>query len=368
MQRRSVVFLLLALSLTLLNPTTAPVSAQTAEVVTDVEQYIAQAGDSVGIACYSADNPAGGVFAHADERYPLASTIKIMILGVYAEGVASGKFDPEERVALADLDAYYLPGTDGGAHPDFLEAVTPDENSMISLSDVVYGMIRFSSNAAADYLHARMSDADFEAFYALVGIENTDSPVSLLGLFLAQDNHETGISEDDLPRDEMRASTVEWAEKYVSDAKWRRSERAYHRQNTLRYLAAGKSIIETQRVFFEKYDNFGTPDDFAKVMAILQRGDTLSATTSVIMHAALSWPMQFDDNRALFFSLGTKGGSLPGIITSAYFAHPKQNDPLVLVVFYRDLPSDRYLDWLHSFNQQQFEWYLLQHGCASLNN
>ena len=131
---------------------------------------------------------------------------------------------------------------------------------------------------------------------------------------------------------------------------------------------AGKSIIETQRVFFEKYDDFGTPDDFAKVMAILQRGDTLPATTSVIMHAALSWPMQFDDNRAKFFSLGTKGGSLPGILTGAYFAQPKQNDPLVLVVFYRDLPSDRYLDWLHSFDQQQFEFYLLQHGCASLSS
>ena len=59
--------------------------------------------------------------------YPLASTIKIMILGVYAQGVAAGKYDPEERVALAELDAYYLPGTDGGAHPDFLKAVTPDE-------------------------------------------------------------------------------------------------------------------------------------------------------------------------------------------------------------------------------------------------
>src|SRR5664279_1932444 len=97
------------------------------------------------------------------------------------------------------------------------------------------GMIRFSSNAAADYLHSRMTDADFEAFYRLLGITHTDIPVSLLGLFLAQDNHETGISKATLPRDEMRASTVEWANKYVSDAKWRYAERAYHRQNTRRY-------------------------------------------------------------------------------------------------------------------------------------
>jgi beta-lactamase class A len=351
-----------------LNSDVVPVHAQTEEVVNDIVQYIAQAGDAVGIACYPVGNPDGGIHAHADERFPLASTIKIMILGVYAEGVASGKYDPEERVSLADLDAYYLPGTDGGAHPTFLKAVTPDENSTISLSDIVYGMIRYSSNAAADYLHARMTDADFEAFYKLLGIENTDIPVSLLGLFLAQDNHETGISDATLSRDEMRASTTEWANEYVSNAKWRLAERVYHRQNTRRYLAAGKSIIDTQRIFFEKYDDYGTPSDFAKVMAALQRGDTLPATTSVIMHAALSWPMQFDDNRAIFFSLGTKGGSLPGILTSAYFAHPKQNEPVVLVVFYSDLTSDRYLNWLHSFDQQQYEWYLLEHGCSSLSS
>src|SRR4051812_14199505 len=99
MHRGSVTPLLLAVSLLLLNPIAAPVRAQTEEVVTEVEQYIAQAGATVGIACYSLGNPDGGIYAHADERYPLASTIKVMILGVYAEGVASGKFDPEERVA-----------------------------------------------------------------------------------------------------------------------------------------------------------------------------------------------------------------------------------------------------------------------------
>ena len=368
MQRGSVALFLLAVALFMLNSGSTPVRAQDIDVVTEVAQYIAQAGDSVGIACYSVNNPLGGVFAHADALYPLASTIKIMILGVYAQGVAVGEYDPDERVPLSTLDAYYLPGTDGGAHPEFLKSVTPDKNSTISLSDVVNGMIRFSSNAAADYLHARMSDADFEAFYRLLGIEHTDIPVSLLGLFLAQDNHETGISDASLSRDEVRASTVEWADKYVTDVKWRLAERIYHRQNTRRYLAVGKSIIDTQRIFFEKYDDFGTPDDFAKVMAAIQRGDTLPATTSVIMHAVLSWPMQFDDNRAIFFSLGTKGGSLPGIITGTYFAHPKQNDPIVLVVFYRDLPSDRYINWLHNFDQQQFEWYLLQHGCTSLNS
>ena len=306
-------------------------------------------------------------FSNADARYPLASTIKIMILGVYAQGAAAGRFDPTERVPLAALDAYYLPGTDAGAQPAFLEAVTPDADKTISLSEVVYGMIRFSSNAAADYLHARMTDDDFIELYRLLGIEDTDVPVSFLSLMLAQDNHETGISEATMPRDELRASAEQRADKYVNDLTWRAAERRYHRRNTMRYEAVGKSLIKTQAAFFEKYDNRGTPDDFAKVMATVQRGDTLLPTAVAVMHSVLQWPMQFENNRDHFLAVGMKGGSLPGILTGAYFAQPKGGRPLVLTVFYHDLAPDRYMEWLHSYQQQELEFYVLQHGCGWLN-
>ncbi len=357
-------WLIAVILLTVLTP---PAFAQDIDLASEVRQYIAEAGDTVGIACYPIEQPQDGYFANADQRYPLASTIKIMILGVYAQGAASGRFDPTERVPLSALDAYYLPGTDAGAQPAFLEAVTPDADNTISLSEVVYGMIRFSSNAAADYLHARMTDDDFTALYRLLGIENTDVPVSFLSLMLAQDNHEMGISEAALPRDELRASAEQWADQYVSDPAWRAAERRYHRRNTARYEALGKSLIETQAAFFEKYDNRGTPDDFAKVMATVQRGDTLLPTAVAVMHSVLQWPMQFENNREHFLAVGMKGGSLPGILTGAYFAQPKGSRPLVLAVFYHDLAPDRYVDWLHSYQQQELEFYVLQHGCDWLS-
>lgn len=338
-----------------------------AEKAAEVREYIAGAGDTVGIACYRADQPTLGVFANADQQFPLASTIKIMILGVYAQGAASGRFDPTERISLDDLDAYYLPGTDRGAHPTFLDSVQPDFNNTISLLDVVYGMIRYSSNAATDYLHARMTDADFEAFYDLMGVANTELPISILGLFLAQDNHETGISDATMDRDELRASAADWEAKYVNDAEWRARERLYHRGNTRRYLAEGLQIIPTQQAFFEKYDTRGTPNDFAHLMAALIRGDTLSATAGAVMRAVLSWPMQFETNRENFFTIGLKGGSFPGIITGAYFAQPKGGQPLVLAIFYHDLPQEQYTTWLQDFEHQELDFYVLINGCDSLS-
>ncbi|MEP7292823.1 MAG: serine hydrolase [Chloroflexota bacterium] len=345
-----------------------PVFSQDEERAAGVLEYIAEAGEDVGIACYRVDQPFNGVFTNGDERYPLASTIKVMILGVYAQGAASGRFDPTERVPLADLDLYYLPRTDGGAHPAFLADVEADEDETLSLLEVVYGMIRFSSNAAADYLHARMTDTDFEDFYALTGVINTEIPVSLLGLFLAQDNHETGISDMTMPREELRASAADWQDKYVNDAAWRAAERAYRPNASRRYLTQGIQLIPTQSAFFAKYDNRGTPEDFARVMAVVQSGEILSATAGAVMRATLSWPMQFEANRERFYTIGTKGGSLPGILTGVYFAQPKNREPLVLAVFYRNLPPDIYVTWLRSFEQQELEFYVLVNGCDALTS
>lgn len=363
-------FVLLAFALAL--PVFAQESESTddrsdADRAADVRQYIAVTGDSVGIACYPIDQSQFGVFTNADERFPLASTVKIMTLGVYARAVASGRFNPAERVPLDDLDAYYLPRTDGGAHPAFLDGVQPDANDTIALSEVVEGMIYFSSNAAADFLLARMVDADFQALYRLLGVENTDVPVSFLGLMLAQENHEIGISDADLPRDEVRAAALVWAEKYVTDPDWRAEERAYRRGgNARRYLQAGKSLIETQTAFFAVYDNEGTPGDFARAMAALVRDDVLPPRATAAMRAALSWPMRIEINRDRFVTLGKKGGSLPGTLTAAYYADPKEGDPIVLVVFYRDLPSERYLAWLRSYDQEVLEFDALLSGCGAL--
>jgi len=103
-------------------------------------------------------------------------------------------------------------------------------------------------------------------------------------------------------------------------------------------------------------------------MAELLRGNVLSATAGSVMRAALSWPMQFEANRERFFTIGLKGGSLPGILTGAYFAQPKTGVPMVLVVFYRDLPPEIYQTWLRSYAQQELEFYVLVNGCNVLSD
>ena len=53
----------------------------------------------------------------SDKKMPLASTVKIIIAIEFAQQAANGKINPEEAIALSDLSLFYIPDTDGGAHP-----------------------------------------------------------------------------------------------------------------------------------------------------------------------------------------------------------------------------------------------------------
>ena len=91
----------------------------------------------------------------ADQKFPLASTLKIMIAIEFAKQVSSGKINANELIPLADLDVYYLAGTDGNAHPNWKQSATSRgelNNNRVTLQEVARGMIRFSSNANTEFL------------------------------------------------------------------------------------------------------------------------------------------------------------------------------------------------------------------------
>src|SRR5690625_3211974 len=55
------------------------------------------------------------------ELMPLASTVKIVVAIEYAFQVEEGKLNPNELIDLSELEIYYVPNLDGGAHPAWLE-------------------------------------------------------------------------------------------------------------------------------------------------------------------------------------------------------------------------------------------------------
>ena len=104
---------------------------------------------------------------------PLASTVKILVAVEFAKQAGNSVLNENEYVPLAELDKYYLPGTDGGAHSawlDFEAASKHIKQDSIQLINVARGMILFSSNANTEYLMDRL------------GLDNIKTNTKLFGL------------------------------------------------------------------------------------------------------------------------------------------------------------------------------------------
>jgi hypothetical protein len=97
----------------------------------------------------------------------------------------------------------------------------------------------------------------------------------------------------------------------------------------------------------------GAPAEWASLMATLYASAAQATPFGTTVRAALEWPMTLPRNPDRFQRFGTKGGSLPGVITEATYVAPKHGEPTVVALFFRDLPPGI---------QTQFEKTFVQHA------
>src|SRR5699024_3945238 len=86
---------------------------------------------------------------HSDKRFPLASTLKILIAFNFVKKVTTQEISLTDKVGMHEFETFYIPNTDGGAHANWKKSMNYPEE--VSLLDVAKGMMRFSSNACTDF-------------------------------------------------------------------------------------------------------------------------------------------------------------------------------------------------------------------------
>jgi D-alanyl-D-alanine carboxypeptidase len=296
--------------------------------------------EHVGLAAYEVGEPQAGIYLAADERFSLASTRKVLILAAYARAVVAGAMSRSERVAIDDVDRWYLHGTDGGAHLQAIQDWTARgriEAGAVTLDDIAWAMIRWSDNAAADYLLARVGADAVAALAREMGMAQQEPGGPILGEYLAWAR---------LPADEWLALDAD-----------QRAERATRLADASRpeaQAAVPMPALEVQRRLATRNPR-GTPREWAALMARLET-DSSDAVTEVLRDT-LEWPLiVFPDNQSELRRLGTKGGSLPGLVTEASYYVPSAppERTFVAALFFRELPPDVERDLLESFAHQHF--------------
>lgn len=288
------------------------------------------------------------LFHNADEPMPLASTIKIVVLAAYAREVTAGRLDPDEKVALGDWERFYLPGTDGGAHPRALadldipaddHGFSLDPATIVTLDRLARAMIRRSDNSATDFLMVRLGRAALQDTIAAAGLDGQATPLPLLGVFLSWFNHEEG----NLTPRKVRQLTG------LSDARYTAQvdrltaayqDETWHRE-LVDWLLAGKYTYRYALEMQAAVRLFpgGTARDYARIMAGVVTGTFLSPEISAVMRPHLERDLL---GATEFESIGFKGGTLSGVLTEAAWFVPREGDfagkPRIVVLFQRWLP------------------------------
>jgi beta-lactamase class A len=333
-------------------------------------QQIVAAPETVGLVAYRLGEEADGVYLNADVPMPLASVVKVVHLVAYVEAVTAGRLDANTVVPLETLDRYYLPHFDLGAHAAALEQLEEEGRILTAppgmrLEEVPWMMVRYSSNAASDYLHLLLGQRVIEETAVSLNLTTQTAPCPFLGQFLAMANHTRQASNDwraiqdyiDEPTEYGREVTL-LTDAFVSDADFRRREIAWREQR--RFGLQRRPSLATQRLFSHNLNAHASARGYADLMARIAQNGLSNSESSFLARRYLEWPMRFPTNQERFSNLGYKNGSLPGILTTVYYAYPLgDTTPVVAALFFRDLPNRTYRQWRTTLPHDELARWLL---------
>lgn len=269
----------------------------------------------------------------ADRTFPLASTVKIIVAIEFAKQAAAGKINPDELVAVADLDRYYLPGTDGNAHPNWKQQATTAgklADGRVPLREVAKGMIWFSSNANTEYLTERLGSDAVNANLSELNLPQHDQLYPLVSsLFLYSTTDKTALTK--------RLNTLT-ANDYAREIAMIHARLKADSSGTYKQTFIFPDIT-LQKLWSDRL-TASTTDEYASIMQKIQSRTYYSPTVHAQLDPIMEWIFEANPaNRNVYQHIGLKGGSTAFVLTLAFYATTKAGDRTRIVVFFNDLTT-----------------------------
>ncbi len=295
----------------------------------------------------------------ADQMQPVASVYKVIILAEVARLIEAGELDPDQMVPVEEVEAHYLPGTDGDAHQQAF-AYFEDEGLIrqdhLALREVIQAMIRWSDNAATDYLIHKTGRDNLEELIDQLDHEGLELPFPINGAYLLWENNE----HQDEPEERLE-TYLEWErdqfmdEAYAMSARMKEDEE--FRNAEQERLDGGRLNLSLtmQRSMATELSPKGSARAYAEIMRDIFLGTFISEEISGIMQEFLEWPMTHERIQEDFMRFGTKGGSLPGVLTSTYYGRSHDGDPVMLSLLFTDMQFAVWFHFMQQHMQQDFE-------------
>ncbi len=263
---------------------------------------------------------------NTDKMMPLASTVKIIIAIEYAEQAAAGRVNPDELIPVAELDKYFVPNTDGGAHTAWLRTIGRDE---VSIQNIAQGMILYSSNANTEWLSNKLGLIQVNNRLDSLGMKD-HSPIYNLASSLF-------VSKELFPQ--LKGKELISALRNLSDQEYISATEIIHGKldKDLTYKEhVGDLSMEVQRVWSDRLVA-STVSNYAELMRKINSRKYFSKEVHAYLNPCLEGLMQNPSNQAWLQHAGKKGGSTAFVLTEALYATDKKGNTTEIAYFMDDL-------------------------------
>ncbi|GGI22967.1 serine hydrolase [Pedobacter mendelii] len=273
-----------------------------------------------------------------NQLMPLASAAKTIIALEFANQVASKQINKTTKIAVKDINRYYIPFTDGGAHPAWLKSLKKTVNDSVTLLETAKGMIRFSSNANTEYLQDLLGMDKINANLKELKIKN-HSPY----YYFTAGALMTCLNPDNIEKDVWLSKL-----KNLNDAEYRKLCAQNHQKlkvdtNFIKQFNFKNLPIEIQKIWSNKIVA-STTKEYAELLKKINSENYFKPEVQQVLQQIMEWPMEYASNKSNFLHLGQKGGSTSFVLTDAFYLTDLKGNKISCAFFFNDLsPSEQLL-------------------------
>ncbi|WKT76320.1 serine hydrolase [Lysinibacillus fusiformis] len=291
---------------------------------------------------------------HTKEPLPLASTVKIIVAIAYAQQAADGHINPQQQVRLRELETFYIPKTDGGAHEAWLAQLNLNGKESVPLSEVAKGMITYSSNANTDYLmhvlglqtiNEVLTQLDVKGHEPLYPIASAlYIPIQLRDeKSLTKKETLTALKDMGMAEYRERALAIHenWLEKPLT-----KEEKAQ---------AIKMLNLDVQRVWSDRLIRAST-SDYISILEKLNSKNYFTEDVHKYLDPVMEQLMQNPRNQVWLTHAGQKGGSTAFVLTLAAYAEDKEGNQTEIAFFANDLNTMAQIKLSNSMNSFQLKF------------
>ena len=286
------------------------------------------------------------------KKMPLASTVKILVAIEFAKQVGAAVLNESSMVALKELDKYYIPLTDGGAHEKWLTSekkLGDNKNDSVSLLNVARGMIQFSSNANTEYLMDILGIDNVKNNLQLMGItEHTPVQYLVASLFMYQNPKKK--TEKSILKGIKNLNEQQYA-RYIFDM---HKALAYDTVLKQKFNPADLTLA-MQKLWSDRLTASNTYS-YAQIGSILNNRKLFGTQMYDCLKKVLETVMENPGNQTWLSHAGMKGGSTMWVLTKMLYATTlPDNAKIEMAYFFNDLdPAEnaKLQKWMNDFEYQ----------------